>query len=140
MSRRDLARGSAALSALVGIGATARASAISPDAELLGLCQQFSEIQATVEPLLVQFFATPVEAHDELERLASLEGSLWNRQDALANRARILRARTQEGFAAKAGVARGLFLRQHRPEVEDGSLTEEMTMVWSLLNDLVGRA
>lgn len=139
-ARRGLFGGGAAFLALAGAGGLAAATPPNPEADLLRLCSEFMELQATMAPIHATFFATPIEDKDELNRLAFLEAPLAVRQDELADQVEIIAARTEEGVTAKAAVARVIFLRHHREEVEDECLSEENAMVWSLFQDLLGRA
>lgn len=140
LARRGLFGGGAALLALAEAGGLAAATPPNPDAELLRLSSEFLDLHARLRPILTEFFSTPVHEHDRLERLASLEAPLAERQDELADQVVLIQARTQEGMAAKAAVAKVLFTRHHKEAIEDDCLSEENAMAWSLFQDLVGRA
>lgn len=126
----------AAFGAAIAAPAVAAVAQSSSDAELIDLAAEFARLQALVEPVAKEFFATP-SGDPRLTFLAAQEVGLVSQQDYLADQMRDIPARTQAGWIAKATVARALFLRHHKEEIEGDYMDEETAFAWSLISDLV---
>lgn len=108
------------------------------ESDLLTICAKYELAAAERETLDDEIMlATTRERKEYYTR--SLDDAL-RRCNTLRDRVTALSARTLQGVMAKALVLRGELGMMHATELDDDCAEPEITLAWSLVNDILGRA